>query len=202
MARAFANGDTPETLEVVAVILEDGTNGFKLIDGHCTFKAVLRANEVYGASFKTLDLKVKEMTTLEQRFRVSTSNNQKKLNMIERGKRYNDIATLEGKTQTEIADRLQVSVAQVSNCIQAFNMPNEMKELVVQGILSDSEAFNKYRNEIKTSDIRRNNQPTLSPSLHRKSNLSAKPALPKAKQSESPPKLLKAKGTEDRPRSP
>lgn len=153
MARAFANGDTPETLEVVAVILEDGTNGFKLIDGHCTFKAVLRANEVYGASFKTLDLKVKEMTTLEQRFRVLTSNNQKKLNMIERGKMYNDIATLEGKTQTEIADRLQVSVAQVSNCIQAFNMPNEMKELVAQGILSDSEAFNKYRNEIKTSDI-------------------------------------------------
>jgi transposase len=97
------------------------------------------------------------MSTLDQRYRVITSNSQKKLNMIERGKMYSDIVKLEGKTQTEIADRLQVSVAQVSNCIQAYNMPNELKELVAQGILSDSEAFNKYRNEIKTSDIEETN---------------------------------------------
>ena len=153
MARAFANGDTPETLEVVAVVLEDGTNGFKLIDGHCNFKAVLRANKIYGANFETVDLKVKEMSTLDQRYRVITSNSQKKLNMIERGKMYSDIVKLEGKTQTEIADRLQISVAQVSNCIQAYNMPNELKELVAQGILSDSEAFNQYRNGIKTDDV-------------------------------------------------
>lgn len=152
MARAFANGDEPETLEVVPVLLEDGSEGFKLVDGHCTFKAVLLANESYGASFESLEVKAKDMSTLEQRLRVLTSNNQKKLNMLERGKMYQDLTQLEGMTQTEVAERLNISVAMVSNCIQAYNMPESLKELVADGILSDSEALNKYRSEIKHSD--------------------------------------------------
>jgi len=150
MAKAFARGDEPETLEVVPVLLEDGSEGFKLVDGHCTFKAVLRANEVYGASFETLEVKAKEMTTLEQRLRVLTSNNQKKLNMIERGKMFNDIIEHEGQTQTQIAERLGVSVALVSNCIQCFKMPEELKTLVADGILTDNEALTRFRTEIKS----------------------------------------------------
>jgi ParB-like chromosome segregation protein Spo0J len=152
MAKAFARGDEPETLEVVPVVLEDGSEGFKLVDGHCTFKAINRANEAYGASFESLEVKAKEMSTLEQRLRVLTSNNQKKLNMVERGKMFHDLVELEGQTQTQIAERLNVSVAQVSNCIQAYKMPESIKQLVADGILSDNEALTKYRSEIKSDD--------------------------------------------------
>jgi ParB-like chromosome segregation protein Spo0J len=152
MSRAFSRGDEPETLEVVPVLLEDGTEGFKLVDGHCTFKAINRANEVYGASFESLEVKAKEMSSMEQRLRVLTSNNQKKLNMIERGKMFHDLVELEGQTQTQIAERLNVSVAQVSNCIQAYKIPESIKQLVADGILSDNEALTKYRSEIKSDD--------------------------------------------------
>ena len=91
---------------------------------------------------------------MEQRLRVLTSNNQKKLNMIERGKMFNDLVELEGQTQTQIAERLNVSVAQVSNCIQAYKMPESIKQLVADGILSDNEALTKYRSEIKSEDAK------------------------------------------------
>lgn len=152
MARSFANGDTPDMLEVVPVIMEDGSKFFKLVDGHCTFKAILRANEVYGANYEKVEVQAKNMDTLAQRFRVLTSNNQKKLNMLERGKMFNDLVELEGQTQTVIADRMNISVAQVSNCIQAYKMPEEIKQLVADGLLSDNEALAKYRSEIKSDD--------------------------------------------------
>jgi ParB-like chromosome segregation protein Spo0J len=150
MALAFSRGDEPETLEVVPVVLEDGSEGFKLVDGHCTFKAINRANEVYGASFESIEVKAKEMSTLEQRLRVLTSNNQKKLNMVERGKMFHDLVELEGQTQTQVAERLNISVALVSNCIQCFKMPEELKQLVADGILSDNEALTRYRTSIKS----------------------------------------------------
>lgn len=153
MALAFSKGDEPETLEVVPVILEDGRKMFKLVDGHCTFKAVNLANEVYGTSFESLVVDAKEMTTAEQRIRVLTSNNQKKLNNIERGKIYADLIELEGMKQKEVAERLGVSGAQVSNAIQAYNMPESIKELVAKGIISDSEALAKYRSEIKSESL-------------------------------------------------
>lgn len=152
MARSFANGDTPDMLEVVPVIMEDGSKFFKLVDGHCTFKAILRANEVYGANYEKVEVQAKNMDTLAQRFRVLTSNNQKKLNMLERGKMFNDLVELEGQTQTVIADRMNISVAQVSNCIQAYKMPEEIKQLVADGLLSDNEALAKYRSEIKSDN--------------------------------------------------
>lgn len=152
MAMAFAKGDEPEALEVVPTILEDGRKVFKLVDGHCTFKAMLLANKSLGADFQNAEVKAKDMTTLEQRLRVLTSNNQKKLNILERGKMYADLQIIEGMKQKEIAERLGVSIASVSNALQAHSMPQEIKDLVASGILSDSEALDKYRKEIKSDD--------------------------------------------------
>lgn len=149
MARSFAAGSQPEPIRVTPVELEDGRQGFKLYDGHCTTRAIHRANSVYGAEITEVSARIESLSEAEQRKAIALTNRQKKLNMIERGKLYSDMRDIDGLTQMEIAEALGVNQTEVSNCINAFEMPESLKNLVARGIMSDNQAFLTFRNEVR-----------------------------------------------------
>lgn len=149
MARAFANGSAPEPVSVVAIEDADGNVKFKLFDGHCTTRGIHRSNDIYGNNIEMVEARIFDMDEKAQRLAISNSNRQKKLNMIERGKNYSDLIKLDGMKQTEVAEALNVSQAEVSNCVRAYGMPDSLKKLVAKGIMSDNEAFRTYTAETK-----------------------------------------------------
>lgn len=137
-----------ETVRVTPIITEDGREAFVLFDGHCTFKGLMLAKKK-GVPVKTVRVLAKQMSEEARKLAILDTNQQKKLNLIERGKVYAEMVETHGWNQKRLAERYSTTQTDISQCVTAYNMPEEMKNLVAQGILSDRDALSEYTRNIR-----------------------------------------------------
>lgn len=137
-----------ETLRVTPIVTEEGRQAFVLFDGHCTFKGLMLA-KTKGVPVESVRVLAKQMDEASRKLAILDTNQQKKLNLIERGKVYAEMVENHEWTQAQLAKRYSTTQTDISQCVSAFKMPEEIKNLVAQGILSDRDALAKYISEVR-----------------------------------------------------
>ena len=130
--------------EPLTVQWEDG-KAF-VTDGHCRLQASIRAIEVYKAELKTIPVKTEDRYSSEADRVLSqvVRNAGKPLTPFEKGKVFKKLIDL-GWQQQDIAKKVGLSPARVSQCLELQTLPTELKGLVASGQVSASMAVQLFK---------------------------------------------------------
>jgi ParB family transcriptional regulator, chromosome partitioning protein len=130
--------------EPLTVFWEDGKA--YVTDGHCRLAASIRAIEHYKSELKTIPVKSEGRYSSEADRVLSqlVRNQGKPLTPFEKGKVFKRLIDL-GWQQNDIAKKVGLSPARVSQCLELQTLPAELKDLVVQGKVSASMALDMLK---------------------------------------------------------
>lgn len=106
-------------------------------DGHCRHKAALRAIEHYKAELKTVPCKVEDRwaSEAERVLSLIVRNSGKPLSQIEQSRVYKRLIDL-GWQQGEIAKKVGLSAARISQILELQALPEPVKDMVSAGTVS------------------------------------------------------------------
>jgi ParB family transcriptional regulator, chromosome partitioning protein len=126
--------------EPLTVFWEDGKAW--VTDGHCRLAASIRAIEFYKSELKSIPVKVEDRYSNEADRVLSqlVRNQGKPLTPFEKGRVFKRLIDL-GWKQQDIAKKVGLSPARVSQCLELQSLPLELKDLVVAGKVSASMAL-------------------------------------------------------------
>lgn len=126
----------------VKVRWDAGQNRWVLIDGERRWRAAQRAK------LTTLDVVVESRDLAADRLlemQVIENALRQDLTVVESGKAFQHLIAAWGCTQQELAARLHISQSKVSRCLQALDLPAEVKEAVESGQVGGMNAVMKAR---------------------------------------------------------
>ena len=103
----------------------------KLIDGECRLRAVIRAIEVYDAEIRTVDaiLAPKTMSDAEATLSLVVDNSGLDLNPLEKANVFKRLDAY-GWSRKEIADRVGLTEARITQLIELAAVPEPLKEMI------------------------------------------------------------------------
>ena len=148
LARSIAaNG----VIEPLTVYWEDGAP--VLSNGECRLLGTFRAIEVYGAPVLSVPVKteIKGAGEVERLLTQIVSNSGKPFNAFETGAVYHRFLGL-GWTVAKIAEKCATSVSRVNQILELAEAPTEIKQLVLDGKVSATLAWETIKAAATTAD--------------------------------------------------
>ncbi|EPP21399.1 hypothetical protein L910_1390 [Vibrio fluvialis PG41] len=139
---SYSNGKYVPAIEVVPVTVNDELR-LKIIEGHHRTLAVFRAIE-RGIDIKNVSVIEVQGNEVDHIARMIKSAEGRKLTALELAAAYKRMMGL-GLTQTQVAEELMTTSAQVSNYLLLLKAPEELKEMIKSGTIAASNAVGLIR---------------------------------------------------------
>lgn len=138
LAEAYKAGS-----HVPAILVKVTDGEVFVIDGHCRTQGMQLA-EAEGVDLGLQDVEQFTGSELEADAAVLTSNDSLKLKPLERAQKYSDMVN-RGASTAEIAKMVGRSEQHVKDYMELHGMPDSIKKLIKDEVVSSSEALGQYR---------------------------------------------------------
>ncbi|EHA1082439.1 hypothetical protein I8Y06_003315 [Photobacterium damselae] len=146
---SYINGLFVPALDVEPVTVNDKIR-FKVIDGHHRYAGAMKANSK-GADIKTLPVVEFSGNDSDKLFHMITSSQGRSLSMLERAYAYQRLIN-QGNSNKEIASRLGVPAATISNALTLLKADKQVLNHVKSGDISASRVVNLIREHATIDD--------------------------------------------------
>ncbi len=140
--RSYTDGKYVPPIEVVVVEV-DGVERLQVVEGHHRTVAIYQALE-NGVDLKAVSVIEVTGNEVDQLTRMIKSAEGRPLTAIELSNAYNRMMNM-GMNQSQVAEELGVTPAQVNNYLQLLKAPQELKAMIISGEYSATNAWNNIR---------------------------------------------------------
>ncbi|MGZ7506450.1 ParB/RepB/Spo0J family partition protein [Vibrio parahaemolyticus] len=140
--RSYTDGKYVPPIEVVVVEV-DGVQRLKVVEGHHRTVAIYKAIES-GVDLKAVSVIEVTGNEVDQLARMIKSAEGRPLTAIELANAYNRMMGM-GLNQTQVAEELGTTPAQVNNYLLLLKAPQELKAMIQAGDYSATNAWNNIR---------------------------------------------------------